>query len=224
MKIVIFFLCQLLIVSTVIGQTNSNQGFLVYKVLRGNNTRIFNLYFDNQESIFVLDKNHTVDSSGALKSVAKKSNSSNNYSQSCNVNDSIPKLDWKLLPEQKNISGFKCQKAITFFRCSTYTAWFTNAIPVNIGPWKIGGLPGLILELTNETVQEKYTILSIEYPAHKNIKPMLALVPNKDRNFSSYEDFAQVQREEVKKLVLFIKSKSDTPPDSEVKFEERECY
>lgn len=242
MKILAILLFHLVLISFVTGQTVSKQGSLIYKVSRGENTRVFNLYFNSQESMFVLDNKHIITTSGTLKSVLKKNKVSDNYvlkdyqtmtmqskeflknNQSCRVNDSLPKLNWKLLSETKEIAGFKCQKATTYFRCAEYTAWFASAIPVEIGPWKIGGLPGLILELTNETVQEKYTIFLIEYPARKDIKPMLALGTSNDRNFSSYEDFAKVQREEVKKLVMFIKSQGDTPPDAEVKFDERECY
>jgi len=56
------------------------------------------------------------------------------------------KIDWKVIEEFKDISGFKCQKATGFFRGREYTAWFTSEIPVPFGPWKLHGLSGLILE------------------------------------------------------------------------------
>lgn len=34
--------------------------------------------------------------------------------------------------------------ATTQFRGLTYTAWFALDIPINEGPWKFHGLPGLI--------------------------------------------------------------------------------
>ena len=45
--------------------------------------------------------------------------------------------------------GYPCQKATATFRGRDYEAWFTPEIPVNDGPWKFFGLPGLILKVTD---------------------------------------------------------------------------
>ncbi|HBK70462.1 MAG TPA: GLPGLI family protein [Flavobacteriaceae bacterium] len=54
---------------------------------------------------------------------------------------------WDLHSETKKIGKFICQKATIDFRGRSYTAWFTNEIPVPFGPWKFQGLSGLILEV-----------------------------------------------------------------------------
>ena len=61
------------------------------------------------------------------------------------------RFEWKLKNEFKEILGFKCQKAISriSFRGRKYEAWFTPEIPVTFGPWKVNGLPGLILEFAD---------------------------------------------------------------------------
>ncbi|SDR72402.1 GLPGLI family protein [Christiangramia echinicola] len=57
-----------------------------------------------------------------------------------------PEIDWKIHEETKKIGDFKVQKATTTFRGRSYEAWFASEIPVKIGPWKLNGLPGLIME------------------------------------------------------------------------------
>lgn len=50
---------------------------------------------------------------------------------------------------------YTCTKAITTFRGREYVAWFTDDIPIQNGPWKFCGLPGLIVKV-NDT-QNNYT-------------------------------------------------------------------
>lgn len=62
------------------------------------------------------------------------------------VDDNWIKINWIIEDSFKLIDGFNCKKAIGAFRGRNYTAWFAFAIPQPYGPWKLFGLPGLILE------------------------------------------------------------------------------
>ena len=53
---------------------------------------------------------------------------------------------WQILSETKELLGYSCQLATCDFRGRTWYAWFSTDIPVNEGPWKLFGLPGLVLE------------------------------------------------------------------------------
>lgn len=62
----------------------------------------------------------------------------------------LPYQDWQLTTDTLTILGYLCQKATTTFRGRTYEAWFAPEIPINDGPWKLYGLPGLILKASSE--------------------------------------------------------------------------
>lgn len=84
------------------------------------------------------------------------------------VKDTARIISWELLNETKNINSFNCQKARGNFRGRTYTVWFTNDIPVSLGPWKLNGLPGLILEATDSLKQFQYFAEKIELQMEVN--------------------------------------------------------
>ena len=57
---------------------------------------------------------------------------------------------WTLLPDTATILTYHCRKATGHFRGRSYTAWFTMEIPVSEGPWKLCGLPGLIIKAEDD--------------------------------------------------------------------------
>ncbi|WP_310400437.1 GLPGLI family protein [Chryseobacterium vietnamense] len=61
----------------------------------------------------------------------------------------------------KVIQGYKCTKAFAKVGKRIYTAWFTHEIPVNDGPYKFKGLPGLILEVSDENKYFNFVLLSV---------------------------------------------------------------
>jgi GLPGLI family protein len=63
----------------------------------------------------------------------------------------FPALDWKIWAETKEIEHILCQKATVNYMGRNYTAWFSANIPFQAGPWKLNGLPGLILTAYDET-------------------------------------------------------------------------
>jgi GLPGLI family protein len=58
-----------------------------------------------------------------------------------------PTIQWTLTEGTTTVLSYTCRRATTTFRGRSYTAWFTTEIPISSGPWKFGGLPGLILKL-----------------------------------------------------------------------------
>lgn len=60
--------------------------------------------------------------------------------------ESMEKPTWEIIPGDTVIYDYSCQKAVTNFRGRTWIVWFTSSLPVSEGPWKLYGLPGLILK------------------------------------------------------------------------------
>jgi GLPGLI family protein len=74
------------------------------------------------------------------------------------IKDKINPIDWQLMDESKIILGYSCQKASCNFRGRQYYVFFTNEIPIQDGPWKLIGLPGLILEATSDDTYASFKI------------------------------------------------------------------
>jgi GLPGLI family protein len=71
-------------------------------------------------------------------------------------------MKWKMEADKDTVlSGFHCQKASTRFAGRTYIAWYTSQIPIDEGPYKFNGLPGLILKIYDIKKQHDFEIKSI---------------------------------------------------------------
>lgn len=71
-------------------------------------------------------------------------------------------IEWQLSDSTKNILGYECVMAQTDYHGRHWTAWFAPDIPIHDGPWKLCGLPGLILEASDTTGQHSFTATGIE--------------------------------------------------------------
>ncbi|MEZ7494827.1 GLPGLI family protein [Leeuwenhoekiella aequorea] len=97
-----------------------------------------------------------------------------NYQKKSILKDSLDLFKWILIPgETKKILNYMCHAATTNFRGRNYKVYFTYDVPFRDGPWKLNGLPGLILEAVdqdNRTHYKAYELsitnedLSIENP------------------------------------------------------------
>lgn len=63
---------------------------------------------------------------------------------------------WEIKQETKEILGYQCQLATCDFRGRKWNVWFTPEIPVKEGPWKLFGLPGLVLEALDSKKHYSY--------------------------------------------------------------------
>jgi GLPGLI family protein len=72
-------------------------------------------------------------------------------------------LNWKILSDKTDyIAGYACKKAAVAYRGRNYTVWYAPGIPVSDGPWKLYGLPGLILKAVDDTNEISFECTGIE--------------------------------------------------------------
>lgn len=93
---------------------------------------------DDEQNIYYFDH-------GAQKIFQQKMIIGSNFM----VEDSVPKINWRLTNESREIAGFNCRKAVGVILDSVYVfAFYTDEIVIPGGPCTISGLPGMILGLT----------------------------------------------------------------------------
>lgn len=78
------------------------------------------------------------------------------------VEDTLSTPHWAITNEIKVINNNQCQKAITFFKGRTYEVWYAIDFPSVFGPWKLNGLPGLILLAQDEKKEVFFEAIEIE--------------------------------------------------------------
>ena len=85
-------------------------------------------------------------------------------------------LAWEVGDSTKTILGYDCIEATADYHGRKWTAWFTPEIPLQDGPWKLRGLPGLILEASEPDGQHHFIATGLE----KSDMEMIPIYPGKD--------------------------------------------
>ncbi len=137
------------------------------------------------------------------------------------VKDSLPKFNWKLTSETKNIGNYLCYKAtfedevenrkvsmvngelkeITEKVKVITNAWYTPQVPVSNGPRDYYGLPGLILEINDGTNTIVCTEITIDSSEKNTIKE-----PIKGKVVSQKE-YQEINRKKSKEMLERFKSR-----------------
>jgi GLPGLI family protein len=114
--------------------------------------------------------------------------------------DTLPKIDWRIFEDKKTILSYVCQKAIGIFRGRTYIVWFTAELPMPAGPWKLNGLPGIILA-ANDDKNEVF------FKAIKIVTDLNCLIPYKlDGEIITSNQYYVIMLKELEKYGNMLKA------------------
>jgi GLPGLI family protein len=76
--------------------------------------------------------------------------------------DELNPQAWTLAEDTATILGYPCQKAACTFRGRDWEAWFAPEIPIDEGPWKFYGLPGLIMRLEDTEGHYRFEMIGLQ--------------------------------------------------------------
>lgn len=102
----------------------------------------------------------------------------------------ITPIAWKIIGDTCTLLGYRCTKAETSFKGRHWTVWFTEDIPLDFGPWKLMGLPGLILKAADSQRQYVFEAKGLEQVGGKED---ITLV----KDYKKYEPVTQKQLDKI---------------------------
>lgn len=100
---------------------------------------------------------------------------------------------WKIGTDKKEINGYICQEAKANYLGREWTVYFTKDIPINQGPWKLWGTPGLIVEAF-----DKEHLFSFKLDGFEVLDKKVTITYN-DKTISK-ESYIEVAKKEFQKI------------------------
>ena len=128
-------------------------------------------------------------------------------------------IRWRLKSEKRVILGFDCQKAKGKFGGRSYTVWYTPQIPISVGPWKLEGLPGAIVEGSEDTNRIAFRLSEIQYDLPRPKVPVLN--PKPEEIISCKESFRLQKREQqvIMEEIMALSSENIKVSTSSITFD-----
>lgn len=83
--------------------------------------------------------------------------------------EDMPELEWELTDSVTNVLGYECHSAVCNFRGREWTAFYSEEIPLMEGPWKLYGLPGLIMKASDNDRHYNFECIGIKSNADRPI-------------------------------------------------------
>lgn len=140
-----------------------------------------------------------------LVDIAKDSIYSQRYLRSLHkwiyYKEKRPVIHWQFKDSTKKIGNYKAKKATAHFRGRNYTAWYTPKIPVPYGPWKLGGLPGLILQAYDSTGNFYFSAQKVNFTNISSVGPIHLNGSVQHISFAKYKDMMNHFNKYLRKMI-----------------------
>ena len=78
------------------------------------------------------------------------------------THESMAKVNWELTDDTLTIGSWLCSCAIGKLHGKQWTVWYSMEIPYSAGPWKLRGLPGLVVKATDEENTHCFELFDIK--------------------------------------------------------------
>jgi len=84
----------------------------------------------------------------------------------------MPAIDWRISGDTATFGGLHCQKGTGHFKGRDYIVWFCPDLPVHTGPWKLNGLPGVIVDAHDTKNEVIFQFDGVEKAFFAEVKPI----------------------------------------------------
>jgi len=88
------------------------------------------------------------------------------------VEGPMPVIDWKISGDTASFGGLHCQQATGHFKGRDYIVWFCPDLPVHAGPWKLNGLPGVIVDAHDKKNEVVFKFDGVEKATARKSQPV----------------------------------------------------
>jgi GLPGLI family protein len=144
------------------------------------------------------------------------------------VDEKPETINWKITKNKLAIHGISCLQATAEFRGRNWTVWYAPNLPFQSGPWKLNGLPGLIIQAEDERKEVIFEFAGLDnldrknstadalaedklYENHIFFKPEIAL--QKDAQKTTRAEFDKIIELYNKDPRAYISAATGTPKD-----------
>lgn len=143
------------------------------------------------------------------------------YKETAVVQDTIIDYKWQLLDSTQVINNLRCKLAKTTFRQHDWLVWYTTEIPISNGPWKLHGLPGLILQAEgkNKLYTHVFTLKDFQFIDPNSENSEKPKNPYKTNTFSriSFTEFLDYTTENNMNRLKYSYSQKEGEKDPNIK-------